>query len=224
MERDWREWHAEYDDPSSRLARRLAIVQQCIRNALDSMAPGPIRVVSMCAGEGRDLLGVLADHPRASDVTGRLVELDPELAARAAARAPVGIEVVCGDASTSDVYTGAVPADLVLVCGVFGNISDADVEHTVRTLASLCAPGATAIWTRHRREPDLTVSVPRVVRRGRLRRGGVRRLRRLPVRRRRPPPRRRPRALRARGPPLHLHRPLSDVMTMRHSAVLRTAE
>jgi hypothetical protein len=159
MKRDWREWHAEYDDPSSRLSRRLAIVQQCIRNALDSMPPGPIRVVSMCAGEGRDLLGVLVDHPRASDVTGRLIELDSELAGRAAARAPVGIEVVCGDASTSDAYAGAVPADLVLVCGVFGNISDADVEHTVRRLTSLCAPGGTAIWTRHRREPDLTVSV-----------------------------------------------------------------
>jgi hypothetical protein len=42
----------------------------------------------MCAGEGRDLLEVLADHPRSGDVGGRLVELNPELAGRAAARAP----------------------------------------------------------------------------------------------------------------------------------------
>ena len=66
---------------------------------------------------------------------------------------------MCGDASTTDAYARAVPADLVLVCGVFGNVSDADMERTVRSLPMLCAPGATAIWTRHRREPDLTVSV-----------------------------------------------------------------
>ena len=161
MAPDWREWHAAYDDPDSRLSRRLAVVQQLIRDALDGMPPGPIRVISVCAGEGRDLLGVLADHPRAGDVTGRLVELDPDLAARARANAPAGIDVACGDASATAAYKGAVPADLVLVCGVFGNVVDDDVEHTVRTLPSLCAPGATVIWTRHRREPDLTVAVRR---------------------------------------------------------------
>ena len=33
--------------------------------------------------------------------------------------------MVEGDAGTSDAYAGAVPADLVLACGIFGNISDA---------------------------------------------------------------------------------------------------
>ena len=56
-------------------------------------------------------------------------------------------------------YAGAVPADLVLVCGVFGNITDADIRRTVETLPTLCAPGATVIWTRHRRPPDLTVDI-----------------------------------------------------------------
>jgi riboflavin kinase/FMN adenylyltransferase len=55
------------------------------------------------------------------------------------------------------VHEGAVPADLVLVCGVFGNIGDNDIAHTINTLPSLCAPGATVIWTRHRRPPDRTV-------------------------------------------------------------------
>ena len=44
-----------------------------------------------------------------------------------------GLEVVEADAGTSDAYAGAVPADLVLACGVFGNISDADIERTVRS-------------------------------------------------------------------------------------------
>jgi len=161
MERDWREWHREYDDPESRLSRRLRVVQGYVRDALDRCAPGPIRVVSACAGEGRDLLAVLEDHPRAGDVTGRLLELDPDLAATAAARTPAGIEVVCGDASNTSAYDGAVPADVVLLCGIFGNISDTDIEHTVRLAPTLCAPGASVIWTRHRLPPDRTVDIRR---------------------------------------------------------------
>jgi hypothetical protein len=119
----------------------------------------------MCAGDGRDLLDVLADHPRAADVRGRLVELDPALAARAAEQAASGapsrIEVVAGDAGVTDAYVGAVPADLVLVCGVFGNLADDDIAATVGALPSFCAPGATVIWTRHRKPPDLTVDIRR---------------------------------------------------------------
>jgi hypothetical protein len=162
-ERDWRAWHAAYDAPESPLARRLAIVQGRIRDALDRAAPGPVRVVSVCAGEARDLLGALDGHPRAADVVGRLVELDPELAHTAAARAVsmglTEIEVANTDASTTSAYAGAVPADLVLVCGVFGNIVDDDIANTVRQLPAFCAPGATVIWTRHRRPPDLTPTI-----------------------------------------------------------------
>jgi hypothetical protein len=161
MTRDWREWHRAYDDgdAESPLRRRLVIVQARIRALLDRAPPGPIRVISMCAGEGRDLLGALDGHPRRGDVTGRLVELDPDLAATARAAAPAGVEVVTGDASTTSAYVGAVPADLVLVCGVFGNIADPDIERTIATLPSLCAPGATVVWTRHRRAPDRTVDI-----------------------------------------------------------------
>ena len=114
----------------------------------------------MCAGEGRDL-EVLGDHARSLDVRGRLVELNPELASRAAANAPPAITIANADAGVTDAYTGAVPADLVLACGVFGNIGDEDVERTIRTLPAFCAPNARVIWTRHRRPPDLTVDVRR---------------------------------------------------------------
>jgi hypothetical protein len=153
----WIDWHTEYDAPDSRLARRLVLVQQCIADALDAAPRGPVRVISVCAGEGRDLQGVVARHPRGDDLIGRLVELDPELARRCRAALPERIEVVCGDASTTSAYEGAVPADLVLVCGVFGNIVDADIVRTIGLLPSLCAPGATVIWTRHRRPPDQSV-------------------------------------------------------------------
>jgi hypothetical protein len=161
--RDWRTWHTAYDDPGSRLAERLALVQHAIRSAFDSCPPGPIRVISLCAGEGRDLLGVLDDHPRAGDVRARLVELDPVLAGRArdrvAATGLTNIEVVTGDASHSGAYTGLVPADVVVVCGVFGNVADDDIVELVDALPMLCSPGATVVWTRHRRPPDRTVLI-----------------------------------------------------------------
>jgi DinB family protein len=159
MTHDWHEWHRAYDQPESPLARRLAIVQECIAAALDAAPPGAVGIVSMCAGEGRDVLGVLASHARGADVHGRLVELDPELAAVARSNALPGIEVLCADAGAMSSYAGAVPANVVLVCGVFGNVSDGDMMHTIDLLATLCTPAATVIWTRHRRPPDATPAV-----------------------------------------------------------------
>jgi hypothetical protein len=46
------------------------------------------------------------------------------MAREAAKKAALGgVEVITGDASIPSAYDGAVPADLVLVCGVFGNIT-----------------------------------------------------------------------------------------------------
>ncbi|RAG83894.1 SAM-dependent methyltransferase [Streptacidiphilus pinicola] len=161
---DWHAWHEEYERDDSSLGRRLRVVQERIREALDGCAPGPITAVSLCAGEGRDLIGVLASgHPRAGDVRARLVELDArnaEVARQAAAGAGLpNVEVVVGDASLTRHYDGMTPADLVLVCGVFGNISDDDVKRTVDHCTELCRPGGTLIWTRNRRKPDLVPQI-----------------------------------------------------------------
>ncbi|MBO1330178.1 methyltransferase [Streptomyces sp. VRA16 Mangrove soil] len=162
---DWHAWHTAYDDPGSRLARRLAAVRERIRVALDTCPPGPVRAVSICAGQGVDLLGVLPDHPRRGDVTARLVELDPrnaEAARETAAAADLkGVEVVTGDASLPGRYTGATPAELVLACGVFGNITEADIARTLDHCTHLVAPGGTLIWTRGRDEPDVFPTVCR---------------------------------------------------------------
>jgi hypothetical protein len=151
---DWIQWHEKYDEPDSTISRRLVVVCKRIAEALDRAPVGPIRVASMCAGDGRDLLGVLQSHPRAGDVSGRLVELNPQLAERARALAPASIEVVCGDAGNSDAYEGAVPVDVLLCCGVFGNITDKDIQRTITAWPMLCAPGATVLWTRGASKPD----------------------------------------------------------------------
>lgn len=156
---DWAAWHADYEDPTTGLAKRLAAVQRRLAEAVSAAAPGPVRVVSLCAGEARDL-AVLASHPRRDDVRGLAVELDPRNVAAARARlAGLDIDVVEGDAAVVDLYEAAVPADVVVACGIFGNVSDEDVERTVRALPGFCAPGAWVLWTRHRREPDLTPAI-----------------------------------------------------------------
>jgi Putative methyltransferase len=162
--RDWREWHETYADPDSTMSRRLRRVQHRVREFLDSRPAGPIRVLSMCAGQGRDLLVPLADHPRRADVRAVLVELEPGNAAVARKDAQgcgSAVEVLMADAARTAVYREVVPVHLALVCGVFGNISDDDVRRTIECLPSLVGPGGVVIWTRHRREPDLTPAIRR---------------------------------------------------------------
>ena len=151
------------------LSQRLAAVQSMVRAALDEIPgpaahPGPIRMVSLCAGQGRDVIDVVATHPRGGEVSAVLVELDPVLVAFARDRAGAAgvadrVRVIEGDASQCRWYADDVPADIVLVCGVFGNISEADIMRTIQAMPGFCAPGGHVVWTRHRRPPDLTPAI-----------------------------------------------------------------
>ncbi len=157
---DWASWHKAYDDRSSSLAERLRIVQARLRNVLDTRAGRTTRIVSACAGEGRDVIEVVAAHPARELVEISLVERSAEVADKAR-RAALGrglrnVAVVEGDAGHSGIYRDLVPADVLLFCGVFGWITDADVFRTVDFLPRLAAAGATVIWTRHHRPPDRT--------------------------------------------------------------------
>ena len=162
-QRDWVEWHRDYDDPGSLLSRRLELVQGHLRAELDHAPVGGMRLISLCAGQGRDVIGVLAGHPRRDDVRARLVELDERnvaIARQAAQAAGLnGVEVLQADAGISDDCGGAVPAEGVVVCGIFGNITVSDFLASVAALPTLCAPGALVLWTRHRRPPDLTPAI-----------------------------------------------------------------
>jgi methyltransferase family protein len=159
---DWHSWHAAYADPESPLSQRLRVVQSVIDGWLERRS-GPASVVSLCAGEGRDLLDVLERRPDAARVRATLVELQPDLAARARDRAAKagldGVDVRCGDAATAATYEDRLPADLVLLCGVFGNISDRDIQRTVGALPAMVRPGGSVIWTRSRRSPDVTPAI-----------------------------------------------------------------
>jgi Putative methyltransferase len=161
---DWWEWHKPMDDPSSALSRRLVAVQEALRRELDGHPSGPIRVISLCGGQGRDLIEVLAGHPRKTDVRARLVEIDPRnvtyaRASAAAAHLVDYVEIVEADAGITDAYAEVVPADIVLSCGLFGNITGSDIERTIHAFPTLCSTRGVVIWTRNRLPPDLTPKI-----------------------------------------------------------------
>jgi len=159
MDRDWVEWHRSYDRPESSLTARLAIVTELLVEAVDRAPAGELRCLSLCAGDARDLAGALTTHPRAGDVVGAVVELDDALATSARARldtiAP-GLDVRCADAGDVTSFSDVTPVDVLLLVGIFGNITDDDVGRTIGAVPALCRPGATVLWTRHRRHPDAT--------------------------------------------------------------------
>jgi hypothetical protein len=149
---DWHAWHQEYDDPGSSLSRRLTVVREQLANLLADRRvgrPGPLTLLSLCAGDGRDTLPVLAATD--AEVTAVLVELDPVLADAARASAVglgLDVDVRTDDAGLVASWLDVVPVDVLLLCGVLGNISDDDVRSTLRGAALMLQQGGTVIWTR----------------------------------------------------------------------------
>lgn len=169
-ERDWLAWHESYQEATSPHSIRLGIVQEEIRKILPQRPEETFSIVSLCAGQGDDVIGALKGYRHAKRIRARLVELDPRNFARLREKVHAAgldhFELVQGDAADTAQYKGFVPADLVLVCGVFGNISDADIRHTIGCLPQFCGTGATVVWTRNRREPDMTPAIRKWFREG----------------------------------------------------------
>jgi Putative methyltransferase len=158
---DWVRWHDDYDDPESNLSRRLRIVQTRIREWLSAPDDRDRHILSMCAGQGRDVLPVVAES-RATGLQLTLVEYDASNVQRAqdSARAlGVDVDIRRADAGAARTYAGLPRADLLLACGIFGNIGDGDIHRTVQALPQLCNQAATVVWTRSRRAPDLTTDI-----------------------------------------------------------------
>jgi len=156
-------WHEAYEDPASSLNTRLRLVQGYVADAVAAAPPGELRLLSLCAGQGHDVTGALAGHPRRDDVHAVLVEANPHNAALARDRLrDAGLphaEVREADAGWVSNYADALPARVLLLCGIFGNVSNEDIRHTAQAAPALCTAGATVIWTRNRRPPDLTPQI-----------------------------------------------------------------
>jgi hypothetical protein len=128
-------------------------VQALVAECLDDLAPGPVRLISICAGDGRNVLGTLRTHARRADVSAWLVELDiNSVAVGRKQAAALGlahhVNFVHADATDFATYQMIAPADIVLLAGVWGHVSLDTRKRLVDSLRSLCRTGGTVIWTR----------------------------------------------------------------------------
>lgn len=148
--KDWHLWYEGYADPSSALSRRLLVVTRLVAGFLESLS-SEHRVISLCAGDGRDVIPVMAARPAERRPELILVELDAELAASARQRArEAGVRAVVevGDAGLAETFRHYLPADLLMLCGIFGNVSDDDIKRTVEATTSMVTQDGAVIWTR----------------------------------------------------------------------------
>lgn len=149
---DWVQFQNGYDlwPP---LQSRLEIVRSQLASTLSASPAGPIRLISVCAGDGRDVIGALANHSRRDDVSATLIENNAELVARgevAVAHLDLSshIHFLCADATLSDTYLTIAPAEVVVLAGVLGNVRPAVEPQLIDSLRSLCRRGGSVIWTR----------------------------------------------------------------------------
>jgi hypothetical protein len=87
-----------------------------------------------------------------------LVDLNAESTARAAsaaaARGLQRVAVKTADAAQRDAYADRLPVDLLLLCGIFGNVPAEDIRRTVGAVPALLGRGGFVIWTRGRCEGE----------------------------------------------------------------------
>ena len=161
--KNWVEWHQDYDTPGSPLSRRLDLVRSRLSEALDALGPEP-SVLSLCAGDGRDVISVLRER---TTKVGRvvLVELDQTLAGRAGEAAIAwgltSLEIRCDDAGAVASFVDVVPVDVLMLCGIFGNVEHDHVKDMVDLIPCLLRRGGFVIWTRGGSEPDRRPEVRR---------------------------------------------------------------
>lgn len=165
MSHNWSGWHGQYDDPRSTLIHRAQLTHRALHQAID-LAPGgaqdPLYLVSICAGEGRDLLPVLAAPRTERRISATLIEIDRSIASvLSASLKSLGLSnasVRIADAGLADSYMDLPPAHILLVSGVFGNIADVDVKTTVEALPTFLVADGLVVWTRSRRSAELDAS------------------------------------------------------------------
>jgi hypothetical protein len=110
-------------------------------------------MVSLCAGDGRDVIGVLKSSPRRNDVEAWLVELDRQSVADGVRHISTSglentVKFINADATDYATYKNIERCDIALVCGTWGHVPADERTFLIRALASFCKPGGFVIWTR----------------------------------------------------------------------------
>ena len=151
---DWKGWHAIYDRPSGANSRLLA-VQNAVSECLTLLPAGPVKLLSIFAGDGRDIIPVVAESVRRNEVNCQFIEINEALVRAGRQRAEEHgmsdkMQFKCADATSAQSYTGSVPVDCVLASGVFGNLLPEDVLRCIKALTGMLKTGGFLVWTRSR--------------------------------------------------------------------------
>jgi len=149
---DWFKWHTRYE-ASPLLQARLTLVRAQIAQAIQACPHASIRLISLCAGDGRDVIGTLVNHPRRDHTSAYLIESHPALVAHGEGAIAQGdlrtrVQFLQADATLSTTYQAIAPADVLVVCGVFGNVHEADTGQMIEHLRGLCRRQGRVVWTR----------------------------------------------------------------------------
>lgn len=64
------------------------------------------------------------------------------------------VDVRCADAAVPACFADVTPVDVLLLCGVFGNLASNAVDGIVKRCPGLAVPGGRVIWTRGGGDPN----------------------------------------------------------------------
>ena len=150
---DWNAWHHKYNTDTE-LNARLSQVKICIDEALRALPPGKVNVISLCSGDGRDLIELLPTHARRADVSGWLLECHESLVETAQQAIhqqglKTTLHACVADATDARSYATIPPAHLIILAGVFGSVETDEIPRLLRNLQILCAPAAYVVWTQN---------------------------------------------------------------------------
>jgi amino acid adenylation domain-containing protein len=149
----WTDWYRLYEAGMG-LTGRLNLVRSQVAAALDERPPGPFYLTSICAGDGRDVIPVVAEHRRAAEIDAGLIDLDAEALERGRQTAEEAgmaerFHFRCADATQAASYQGLPAADLLIVSGVLGHLNKAGLAQLAASLPMLLKPGGHLLWSRH---------------------------------------------------------------------------
>ena len=118
---------------------------------------GPQNLICLCSSYARTAMDAVGEHSSRDGIRVSVVESDPRTARslREHARSRhVVLDVVAGDAGSTDAYLDAVPADVVLASGSLADSAAGSLSRTTSAIRLLCAEGATIVWSHALSWPD----------------------------------------------------------------------
>ena len=154
----WTEWHEEaYNDINSLPYQRTEIVKDLINKYLSEIDKD-IVVISIGAGQSRDILPVLIGRKDNDRITTYLIDTDIECLNYAKNYAKdnniINVHIVDMDGSLVKNYKDIPKADLIIFCGMMTQKNTDEVKKLANNIKLICNKDAQIIWSRHGYDKD----------------------------------------------------------------------